>query len=144
MPAPDDAEFLRLYLAERDVPCPKCGYNLRACVSGMCSECGAGIRTYLHPVVKMPGSWTAGIAGLWAGVALSLIVSFIAMSRGPSVLIGGVAALAYSLAGLTLWNALHRRTKLKNPAAIRYLVMAAWLGVAIAVMTLAAMILRYV
>ena len=143
MPAPDDAEFLRLYLAERDVPCPKCGYNLRACVSGTCSECGALIRIHLHPVSRPPGSWMAGVAGLWTGVALGLIVSFIALTRGPSVLIGGVAAITYSAAGLVLWNVLYRRTKRKNLGAIRYLVMAAWLGVAIAAMTLAALIIRY-
>jgi len=143
MPAHDDAEFLRLYLAERDVSCPKCGYNLRACVSGMCAECGARIRIHLHPIIKLPRSWTAGIAGLWTGVALSMIVSFVALTRGPSVLIGSVTALAYSVTGLVLWNAIYRRTRQKNLGAIGYLVMGAWLGVVIAAMTLGVLILSY-
>lgn len=33
-------EELRRYLAERDVPCPGCGYNLRGLGENCCPECG--------------------------------------------------------------------------------------------------------
>lgn len=37
------AELLRACLAQRDVPCPTCKYNLRGCVSAACPECGTTI-----------------------------------------------------------------------------------------------------
>src|SRR5438132_695036 len=36
-------ELLRAYLAERDVPCESCGYNLRNALGVRCPECGAVI-----------------------------------------------------------------------------------------------------
>lgn len=35
-----DADELRVYLAERDAPCPRCGYNLRGVTAEACPECG--------------------------------------------------------------------------------------------------------
>lgn len=40
IPSDPAAESLRLYLASRDVPCPRCGYNLRGSTSSSCPECG--------------------------------------------------------------------------------------------------------
>lgn len=37
------AARVRLYLAERDVSCPKCEFNLRGCVGMTCPECGQGL-----------------------------------------------------------------------------------------------------
>lgn len=34
---------LRAYLADRDVPCPACGYNLRGITTAACPECGAAL-----------------------------------------------------------------------------------------------------
>jgi len=31
---------LRVFLAERDAPCARCGYNLRGLTGGACPECG--------------------------------------------------------------------------------------------------------
>ena len=36
---PTDSDLLRQYLAERDVSCPGCGYNLRGLAAGACPEC---------------------------------------------------------------------------------------------------------
>jgi hypothetical protein len=40
--SPDDRDIadLRAFLAERDVACPGCGYNLRGCKASQCPECG--------------------------------------------------------------------------------------------------------
>ncbi|MEM8758677.1 MAG: hypothetical protein AAGF47_12970 [Planctomycetota bacterium] len=38
--ADHEAAELRAYLAERDVPCPGCGYNLRGVRETVCPECG--------------------------------------------------------------------------------------------------------
>ena len=35
-----DADQLKAYLADRDVPCPGCGYNLRGVAEPVCPECG--------------------------------------------------------------------------------------------------------
>ena len=37
---PSHAELLKAYLADRDVPCPGCGYSLKGCVADKCPECG--------------------------------------------------------------------------------------------------------
>lgn len=34
------ADLLQTYLADRDVPCPGCGYNLRGHTGARCPECG--------------------------------------------------------------------------------------------------------
>lgn len=36
----EDAELLGIYLASRDVPCPRCQYNLRGLTVTRCPECG--------------------------------------------------------------------------------------------------------
>jgi hypothetical protein len=38
-----DEEILRRYIARSDVPCPSCGYNLRAGSVERCPECGAAL-----------------------------------------------------------------------------------------------------
>ncbi len=39
----DDAAAVRQLLANRDIECPRCGYNLRAIITGRCPECGLEI-----------------------------------------------------------------------------------------------------
>ena len=43
MAATPDDEVRRAYLDGRDVPCPKCGYNLRGTTGDACPECGLKI-----------------------------------------------------------------------------------------------------
>ncbi|MEO1716444.1 MAG: hypothetical protein AAFR76_04970 [Planctomycetota bacterium] len=43
-----DADQLRAYLAERDVPCPRCGYNLRGVTEPVCPECEFSLTLELH------------------------------------------------------------------------------------------------
>ena len=38
-PAQVDGQALRQFLAERDIPCPGCGYNLRGLARSLCPEC---------------------------------------------------------------------------------------------------------
>ncbi|MEM9882485.1 MAG: hypothetical protein AAF800_06190 [Planctomycetota bacterium] len=40
----DDAAALRGFVAERDVGCPSCDYNLRGLTGNVCPECGVGLR----------------------------------------------------------------------------------------------------
>ena len=50
-----DAEALRGFLATRDVPCPKCNFNLRGCTKPLCPECAEPIRLM---VARSDGLWT--------------------------------------------------------------------------------------
>lgn len=68
---PTDAELLKVYLADRDVPCPGCSYNLRGCVAGKCPECG------LSPLLGVQQSfWTPGRVRLTRATLLVLSVSY--------------------------------------------------------------------
>ncbi|HMN42159.1 MAG TPA: hypothetical protein PKE29_15040 [Phycisphaerales bacterium] len=44
---PDHAQALRLFLAGRDAPCPRCSYNLRDCEAPACPECGRPITLHI-------------------------------------------------------------------------------------------------
>ncbi len=55
MNAQADLDALRDYLATRDVPCPKCGFNLRGCTKSLCPECGEPIRLM---VARSDDLWT--------------------------------------------------------------------------------------
>lgn len=67
----DTAEMLETFLAERDAPCPRCGYNLRALRGQRCPECGEALvlRVGLeHPKI---GTLIAGVIALAAGTGLN-------------------------------------------------------------------------
>lgn len=60
---------LASYLADRDVPCPSCGYNLRNLAASNCPECGEPLEVRLTPpnalnarylacVLAMGGAWS--------------------------------------------------------------------------------------
>ncbi|MEQ8770763.1 MAG: hypothetical protein RIB60_09685 [Phycisphaerales bacterium] len=56
---------LELYLAERDVPCPGCGYNLRGLTEAACPECARAVDV---SELEYPSSRAVSIrAGLIAG-----------------------------------------------------------------------------
>ena len=42
-PDPAETDALRQFLAERDVACPGCGYNLRGSAGKQCPECGIAL-----------------------------------------------------------------------------------------------------
>jgi hypothetical protein len=84
-----DRGFLRAYLADRDVACPQCGYNLRALTGDTCPECGEKLALGVRMVEPKQAAPIAGLIGLSAGVGLNgllLIYFFIRMAvraRGP-------------------------------------------------------------
>jgi hypothetical protein len=83
--------LLAQYLAERDAPCPACGYNLRGSAVGKCGECGATIQLGLARCSALGGQWWFFFfAFFWAGMynVLSLgrqvwWVRNLAVLRGP-------------------------------------------------------------
>jgi hypothetical protein len=45
-----DAELIAAYLADRDFPCPSCGYSLRGLRAACCPECGRGLRLRMEAI----------------------------------------------------------------------------------------------
>ncbi|MEO1535250.1 MAG: hypothetical protein AAFS11_06800 [Planctomycetota bacterium] len=62
-----DADQLRAYLADRDVPCPGCKYNLRDATTADCPECGEQL--YLQQTLRSLGRGRVH----WAWFVLPLV-----------------------------------------------------------------------
>lgn len=65
----DNAQrFLAAYLAERDEPCPACGYNLRGLTGEACPECGESLRLRVGILEPRLGLFVTGLVGLAGGL----------------------------------------------------------------------------
>ena len=84
----DDPTGLRSWLADRDVPCPACGYNLRRLASDHCLECGRELRLGVSAVEPFLRAW------------LSLLVAVLLPAGTGLVLF---VALGYAVATAGLW-----------------------------------------
>jgi primosomal protein N' len=49
-----DAELIAAYLADREAPCPYCGYSLRGLKAARCPECGRGVRLRVEAIGPAP------------------------------------------------------------------------------------------
>lgn len=71
------------YLAERDVPCPGCGYNLRNLTGALCPECGKpAISVFARPwwrFTEIERVFVWGAAFSTAGVA-AWVVAIVCMA----------------------------------------------------------------
>jgi hypothetical protein len=78
---PERVEAVAAYLAERDTPCPGCGYNLRGVEGGTCPECGLAIEL----VIARPERW-------WGGRApLVLLLAWLLLAGGMNATRAGFA-----------------------------------------------------
>jgi hypothetical protein len=109
VPEPDGehgAIELTAYLAERDVDCPVCGYNLRGVPGRVCPECGRPIRLPARPPVHYI-FWKVGLAGmLLTYSALAVLAASVAFGH---LFVGLIAALFLCEAPFRLGR--WRRTK---------------------------------
>lgn len=69
-----EAELLREYLASRDVPCVRCGYNLRGLTSGRCPECDLPVTLVIGSREPPWATWLAALAGVWVLPSGALLV----------------------------------------------------------------------
>jgi hypothetical protein len=77
-----DEAFLIRYLAERDEPCPLCGYDLRALTSPRCPECGEALRAGVGLAQPQVMAWVALTAPLVASAGIALFMLLLYAGRG--------------------------------------------------------------
>jgi hypothetical protein len=108
MVAPHDnkdgsASFTR-FLAEHDVPCPRCGYNLRGLGEPLCPECGAaaGWGSYTSRW-RLPDSRL--VRGMEAVVLVGAgLAIFLLIARAPrAVSKNDPLAMAVTIGGAAMW-----------------------------------------
>jgi hypothetical protein len=103
-PERQDITLLREYLAARDAPCPRCGYNLRGLTDPVCPECGGLLLMSMladRPLWRTPYFWRYGWGGAGLHIAgFALIVTL--MLAGP-VAVLALPALVWHLALVAAW-----------------------------------------
>lgn len=67
------SDALRSFLADRDEPCPNCGYNLRGLQGAMCPECKLELSLSLQVTPYRQGLYTATLLGMTAGASFCLL-----------------------------------------------------------------------
>ena len=82
-----EQEMLRLYLENRDVPCPACGYNIKQLQSSTCPECGRELKLSVG-LVGLSNLWitalVAAIVPAACGLPFHLLI-LIALGHGASL-----------------------------------------------------------
>ena len=94
--------MLSRYLADRDVACPRCDYNLRDLTGDRCPECGDHLVIRINTVEPRLGALIAGLVGLSAGVGLNGLLLIYAAFR---VYGGDTTFLTCNFVGLTIEGA---------------------------------------
>ncbi len=134
MQTPDvsgDAEIVRLLADNRDLPCPGCGYNLRALSGNQCPECGALVSVQSLLARPRLSSLLAGVIALSAGAGLNgLLLIYVAIlvlrGRGfppmtPFVMYNAIGLLVQASA-LLVWLRTWRRIERMRPGRCAVLV----------------------
>ena len=116
-PGHSEFELLKMLLAVRDIPCPVCGYNLRAITSTNCPECGAKLDLRVGSTDLKLGPWLAALLviglpmGFLAGVALlGLTVGIVENNLEDLTFAGGLLIPAIFMAGVLAMLIRRRRS----------------------------------
>ncbi|CAN5522781.1 hypothetical protein BH10PLA1_BH10PLA1_12390 [soil metagenome] len=108
-----DQKLLHEFFRDRDVPCPRCSYNLRNLSSSRCPECGDELVLRVNLAEPRLGAFITGLVGLAAGAGFSGLLMLYALyfmffvygyGRGMTrfVAITAVGAAVMGL-GLLIW-----------------------------------------
>jgi hypothetical protein len=81
------SEMLRNYLAERDEPCPGCGYNLRGLTGGRCPECNQDLCLRVGLVEQRLAWFIFGVVGI--GMSLGFCTLLLAWAASMLVRVSG-------------------------------------------------------
>lgn len=132
-------DFLQTFLANRDTPCPGCGYNLRDLTSPVCPECGDRLELRVNLAEPRLGSWLAGMVGAACGAGfnglLLFYVGIMMVREGGRNLRGllspflGVNGTGLVIMGLILLAWIRGRAKFRraSPAMKTSLILGTWL-----------------
>ncbi len=119
----DDTELVTRFLGGRDLPCPRCGFNLRGVRDAVCPECGRRLglsMLLLHEQHAIPrADWRAGEARRHLRVSaggLLLLAHSIGVMSFPSVTGLLVAAILLALACACEWVSRWYRRRLEERA----------------------------
>ena len=89
MDGPGERDLLRMHLAERDAPCPGCGYNLRGLAGSVCPECAQDLRLSVALSEPRLGPYVAALIGISMAAApptfvlASVVFIILVEGRGP-------------------------------------------------------------
>jgi len=81
----DDPSYTALlfaFLRDRDVPCPLCGYNLRALPEPRCPECGQEIRLSIAMAEPYLRAWIVLMTATGASAGIGVFFIFVLLSKG--------------------------------------------------------------
>lgn len=126
------------FVAERDVPCPSCGYSLRGLRSTICPECQQPLELRVGLTEPRLGLWIAAVIGAACGFGFNaMLIGFYVISVMGSrrstgdkeflVLVGpGMAIFGITLAALVVMGRAFRRASLEVRTLIAILT---WLAI---------------
>lgn len=105
------------YLAAREAPCPRCGYNLHALTVPRCPECGEPMRLRIVPRISGATAWAAMmLAGATVAAPGILITLVAAWAKDPSGFLAFGAGMLLAGGILLTSIILRRRTITARPA----------------------------
>ncbi len=74
----DEQRMLLEFVGDRDVPCPRCGYNLRALTKPVCPECREELRLTVGRAKMRFGLFLAAVLpGAFSGICALLLLMLI-------------------------------------------------------------------
>ena len=93
MPEHDDKPLLAQFLADHDVSCPRCGYNLRGGASSACPECGARLQLQVGLVYPRMAAYITTLVASSVGLGGGALFCCLAVARAPSGWWGNTASI---------------------------------------------------
>jgi hypothetical protein len=73
----DKRDTLHSFLADRDEPCPNCGYNLRGLATDVCPECRQDLVLGVRVREPRHGPYVTAVVGLACGAGFHVFLSVI-------------------------------------------------------------------
>lgn len=121
-PSPRDRDDvdLRAFLADRDVACPLCGYNLRGLTSDGCPECGQRLTLSVALAEPRQRAFIAGVVGIslslgFCAMLLAWVVLMLVRRgarSGPNLIEILPVVLGTVVASILLWGWIKFRPRL--------------------------------
>lgn len=115
----DEERLLITFLADRDVPCPVCEYNLRSNHSAKCPECGVQLDLRVGSIHLRLSPWIAALVGLCLPLGLIgnlTAVAIVHLARsgsfpGPGRISSVVGLMITALLAASVWVLIRKRRR---------------------------------